>query len=74
MIAGAVGQNMVVLSGKVINRSNEPIPGASVVVYGTSRSVMANIKGVFSLKLTIVVSSTGYINKSIDEVNVSVFM
>ena len=76
MIAGAFGQNMVVLSGKVINRSNEPIPGASVTVSGTQRSVIANIEGVFSLQLekskkyTIVVSSAGYITKSIDEVEV----
>ena len=76
LIAGAFGQNMVVLSGKVINRSNEPIPGASVTVSGTQRSVIANIEGVFSLQLekskkyTIVVSSAGYITKSIDEVEV----
>lgn len=76
LIAGAFGQNMVVLSGKVINRSNEPIPGASVTVSGTQKSVMANIEGVFSLQLekskkyTIVVSSAGYITKSIDEVEV----
>ena len=76
LIAGAFGQNMVVLSGKVINRSNEPIPGASVTVSGTQKSVIANIEGVFSLQLekskkyTIVVSSAGYITKSIDEVEV----
>ena len=76
LFAGAFGQNMVVLSGKVINRSNEPIPGASVTVSGTQRSVIANIEGVFSLQLekskkyTIVVSSAGYITKSIDEVEV----
>ena len=76
LIAGAFAQNMVVLSGKVINRSNEPIPGASVTVSGTQKSVIANIEGVFSLQLekskkyTIVVSSAGYITKSIDEVEV----
>ena len=73
-ITAVAAQNAVTLSGKVINRSNEPIPGASVSVTETKRSVMANIEGFFSIQLekskkyTIVVSSAGYITKSIEEV------
>ena len=73
-ITVVAAQNVVTLSGKVINRSNEPIPGASVSVTETKRSVMANIEGFFSIQLekskkyTIVVSSAGYITKSIEEV------
>lgn len=73
-ITVVAAQNVVTLSGKVINRSNEPIPGASVSVTETKRSVMANIEGFFSIQLekskkyTILVSSAGYITKSIEEV------
>lgn len=71
-----MAQSTVVLNGKVISKSNEPIPGASIMVTEMKRSVMATIDGVFSLQLekgkkyTIVVSSTGYITKSIGEVEV----
>lgn len=67
-------QNTLVLNGKVISKNNEPIPGASITVTEQKRSVMASIDGLFSLQLekgkkyTIVVSSTGYISKSIEEV------
>ena len=72
----SMAQSTVVLNGKVISKSNEPIPGASIMVTEMKRSVMATIDGVFSLQLekgkkyTIVVSSTGYITKSIGEVEV----
>jgi hypothetical protein len=67
-------QNTFVLNGKVISKNNEPIPGATITVTEQERSVMASIDGFFSLQLekgkkyTIVVSSMGFITKSIEEV------
>jgi hypothetical protein len=70
----SMAQNTMVLNGKVISKSNEPIPGASITVTEMKRSVMATIDGLFTLQLekgkkyTLVVSSMGYISKSIEEV------
>ncbi len=58
------------LSGKVVDESNQPLPGASVVVQGTSTGTSTDFDGNFSFEVsnsngTIVVSFVGYTNKAV---------
>ncbi|SNR15909.1 TonB-dependent receptor [Tenacibaculum jejuense] len=52
------------ISGKVVDSTNEPLPGASVVEKGTSNGTSTNFDGLFELTVadnaTLVVSFTGY--------------
>lgn len=65
------------LSGKITNQKNEPIPGASVIIEGTSTGSPANAEGRFVLNLevgkkyTLVVSATGYTTKAVSDVEAS---
>ena len=58
----------VTLIGKVVDESNFPLPGASVLLKGTSKGAVTNMDGEFSLNVdslptTIVVSYIGFITK-----------
>ena len=65
------------LSGKVINTRNEALPGATIVIDGAGKQVLADIEGKFYItleagkKYTLTVSNTGYQTKSISEVDVT---
>jgi hypothetical protein len=62
------------LSGKVINPTNEPVSGATILVEETKIQVSADIEGRFSVSLqpakkyTIKVSSVGYHTKVITDI------
>lgn len=62
------------IKGTVVDNSNLPLPGASVLVKGTTNGAVTDIDGVFNLDLekipsTIVVSYIGFISKEITVVN-----
>jgi len=64
-------------NGKVMNAKNEPLPGANIVLNGTTKKAQADIEGKFYLdleagkKYSITVSNTGYETKEITEVDVT---
>ena len=70
-------QSYGVLSGKVLNPKNEPVPGASVAIKNINKKVAADVEGRFSIKLetekkyTLTVTAVGYKTKEVDEVQVS---
>jgi len=57
------------ISGKVLDTSNEPLPGASVLEKGTSNGTATDFDGNFSLSVsegsTLVVSFTGFETKEV---------
>lgn len=58
------------ISGKVVDESGNPLPGASIVVKGTNNGTMSDIDGLFSLNVadnnaTIVITFIGYNKKEI---------
>jgi len=58
------------LSGKVVDEMNEPLPGASVILKGTSNGVETDFDGLFSLSTdntsgTLVISFVGYKTKEV---------
>jgi len=61
------------IRGRIINTKNEPVPGASIVIQETKKLVSANVEGEFNFTLekgkrySVLVSSTGYQSKSVDE-------
>ena len=65
------------LTGKVMNTKNEPLPGATILLEGTSRQVVADVEGKFYISLepgkkyTLRVSNTGYEAKLVSEVDVT---
>jgi len=65
------------LTGKVMNTKNEPLPGATVLIEGTSRQVVADVEGKFYISLdagkkyTLRVSNAGYESKLVAEVDVT---
>jgi len=64
--ATVLGQTKI--TGKVVDESNQPLPGASVVVKGTNNGTSTDFDGKFSLNSktnsgTIVVSFIGYKTK-----------
>lgn len=75
-ILGATAQT-VLLSGKVINIKNEPVPAATITVQGLDRSIAADVEGRFSLELVvgkkyaITISSAGYNTKVVEDVEVT---
>ena len=65
----AFSQN-VRITGKILERSGESLPGASVIIKGTNTGVVSNINGEFSIESsstdnTIVVSMIGFGTKEI---------
>ncbi|MET3034435.1 carboxypeptidase-like regulatory domain-containing protein, partial [Flavobacterium johnsoniae] len=63
-----------ILSGTVYNEKHEPLPGATVIVKGTSNSTTTDFDGKFSIKVNttdavLVVSYVGYANKEVSAVD-----
>ena len=59
------------LSGKIINQSNEPLSGASIIVKGLNKGVATDVEGNFKLRLiegayTLQISFIGYQSKEQD--------
>ncbi|WP_345027431.1 SusC/RagA family TonB-linked outer membrane protein [Ravibacter arvi] len=59
------------ISGRVLDESNNPIPGANIMAKGTSIGTSTNAEGVFSINMpantkTITVSSVGYTSQEIN--------
>ena len=65
------------LSGKVISAQNEPIAGASILVEGSKKTIVADVQGNFSLsvepgkKYSITVSSVGFNSKLVSDLEFS---
>ena len=58
------------ISGSVVDRNGQPLPGANVIEKGTSNGTVTDFDGLFSLRLsnqnaTIVVSYLGFVTKEI---------
>lgn len=47
----AVNAQNMAIKGKVVDKSNEPLPGVSVVIKGANIGTVTDINGVFSIKL-----------------------
>ncbi|HUR11593.1 MAG TPA: TonB-dependent receptor, partial [Flavitalea sp.] len=62
------------MNGKVVNKKNEPIPGATISAPGIVRAIAADIEGRFSINLTsgtkhaITISSAGYSTKIVEDI------
>lgn len=66
--ATVLGQTKI--SGTVVDETGEPLPGASVVVKGTTKGTATDFDGNFTLNTdkktgTVIVSFVGYANKSV---------
>jgi hypothetical protein len=65
------------LSGKVLNASNEPIPGVSIKIAGQSTGTATDVEGRYSLalqpgkKYTLEVTAIGFVPKSISDVELN---
>ncbi|MCH7408119.1 SusC/RagA family TonB-linked outer membrane protein [Belliella sp. DSM 111904] len=72
-------ENEKVLRGKILDKaSQEPIPGASILVKGTSIGVVTDVMGVFEMSIpqdaeTLIVSFIGYLQVEIPIENQSIF-
>jgi hypothetical protein len=64
------------LSGKILNKKNEPVVGATIQIEGSSTGASSDVDGNFSLSLsvgkkhTLVISSVNYETKTITDVEV----
>jgi TonB-linked SusC/RagA family outer membrane protein len=71
----AVGQNATI-TGKVTDQSNEPLPGVSILVNGTTRGTVTNAEGTYSIAApagaSLVFSYIGYQSQTISVNNRSV--
>lgn len=60
------------IAGRVLDENNEPLPGANVVIKGTSNGTITNLKGEFEIDIDSMLNSTltiafvGYNTKNID--------
>ena len=66
-----IGYSQVTFTGQVVDENNVPLPGASVVVKGSSVGVATDFDGNFEIELpqggeTLVVSYIGYIPLDFD--------
>jgi len=61
-----------IIKGLITDESNMPIPGANILIKGTSKGTISDIKGNFTLDLTsydnpvIIISYIGYLTEEID--------
>lgn len=59
----------ITINGKVTDEKNESLPGANIVIKGTSKGTTTDVKGKFSLKVkegdVLLISFLGYITKEI---------
>ncbi|MCH5689679.1 carboxypeptidase-like regulatory domain-containing protein [Niabella sp. W65] len=64
------------LAGKVVNENNDPLPGASVVIKGTTQGTTTDGAGIFNLSpvpkipFTITVSSVNYAVRNVTVRNI----
>ena len=62
--SGEVAQQTIVITGKVLDESGQPVIGATVMEKGTTHGVVTDFSGAFSLDVhagaTIVVTCVGY--------------
>jgi len=64
------------LSGKILNKKNEPVVGATIQIEGSSKGTSSDVDGNFSVSLsvgkkhTLVISSVNYETKTITDVEV----
>src|SRR4030095_4049939 len=67
----------VKLNGKILNKKNEPVVGATVQIEGSSAGTSSDVDGNFSLSLSVgkkyilVISSVNYETKTIADVEVT---
>lgn len=48
----ALAQQKVLLKGKVVDEQNEPLPGATIIVKGSTRGVSTDLDGSFEIEVT----------------------
>lgn len=70
----AIGYSQTTLSGKVLDENNIPLPGASVVIKGSSTGVATDFDGNFTINGSggsdiLVVSYIGYLSKEVNSAN-----
>lgn len=70
----AIGYSQTTLSGKVLDENNIPLPGASVVIKGSSNGVATDFDGNFTINGSggsdiLVVSYIGYLSKEVNSAN-----
>ena len=70
MLIGIVGHSQTVFTGKVFDENDVPLPGATVVIKGTSNGVATDFDGNFEIELpqgdeTLMVSYIGYTTKEV---------
>ena len=62
-------QNQIPVKGRITNEKNQPIPGVSVVVKGTTTGATSNDNGEYQItaqsKGTLIISSVGYPTKEV---------
>ncbi len=66
----AIAQNRTI-TGRVVDRDNNKVPNASVLVKGTNVGTSANAEGQFSLSVsattkTLVISAVGYTDRELN--------
>ncbi len=60
-----------IITGTIVDESGNPLPGASVIIKGTSAGTVTDLRGYFELELTegakiLVVSFVGYLTEEIE--------
>ena len=78
LFSGVLAQTQTIkLTGKVINSKNEALPGATIIIGGSGKQVLADIEGKFYVvleagtKYTLTISNVGYQTKEVTEVDVT---
>lgn len=67
----AMGNAQTTFSGRVLDENNDPLPGASIVIQGSSTGVASDFDGNFEIELPqgneiLVVSYIGYVTQEFD--------
>ncbi|SDL61585.1 SusC/RagA family TonB-linked outer membrane protein [Kriegella aquimaris] len=71
LFIGTLTHAQKIFSGKVLDENNTPLPGASVVIKGSSTGVAANFDGNFTIEISnndevLQVSYIGYVSREIN--------
>jgi len=64
------GLNARIITGKITDSANNPLPGASIMIMGTSRCIVSDMQGDFTLevqegKVVLAVSHAGYVTREV---------
>jgi len=68
---GIQAQTTVIINGKVLDEKEVGLPGATIIVKGTTVGALSNIDGTFQLSfvkelpVTLIISSIGYVKKEV---------